>query len=137
MHRPVDSFWVSTLSSAACSSTAKLRGWLAVAALLLLSGCATFAPSPPEDQTNICEIFREQPSWYDYAKESEEKKLQDLSEEIKKASTRDESILALVKAVIQMLDDPDKKVQDTAVRVIHDLKDVGRAEEPPPRGRRQ
>ena len=73
MHRPVDSFWVSTLSSAACSSTAKLRGWLAVAALLLLSGCATFAPSPPEDQTNICEIFREQPSWYDYAQASEEK----------------------------------------------------------------
>ncbi|WP_404343951.1 lysozyme-like domain containing protein [Vreelandella venusta] len=73
MHRPVDSFWVSTLSSAASSYTAQLRGWLAVAALLLLSGCATFAPSPPEDQTNICEIFREQPSWYDYAQESEEK----------------------------------------------------------------
>ncbi|MFI2819262.1 transglycosylase SLT domain-containing protein [Vreelandella piezotolerans] len=73
MHRPVDSFWVSALSTAASSSTASLRGWLAVTALLLLSGCATFAPSPPEDQTNICEIFREQPSWYDYAKESEEK----------------------------------------------------------------
>ena len=73
MHRPVDSFWVSALSSAASSYTAQLRGWLAVAALLLLSGCATFAPSPPEDQTNICEIFREQPSWYDYAQESEEK----------------------------------------------------------------
>ena len=73
MHRPVDSFWVSTLSSAASSSTAQLRGWLAVAALLLLSGCATFAPSPPEDQTNICEIFREQPSWYDYAQESEDR----------------------------------------------------------------
>ena len=73
MHRPVDSFWVSALSSAASSYTAQLRGWLAVAALLLLSGCATFAPSPPEDQTNICEIFREQPSWYDYAQASEEK----------------------------------------------------------------
>lgn len=73
MHRPVDSFWVSTLSSAASSSTAQLRGWLTVATLLLLSGCATFAPSPPEDQTNICEIFREQPSWYDYAQASEEK----------------------------------------------------------------
>jgi hypothetical protein len=70
MHRPVDSVWVSTFSAA---STASLRGWLAVATLLLLSGCATFAPSPPEDQTNICEIFREQPSWYDYAQESEEK----------------------------------------------------------------
>jgi len=73
MHRPVDSFWVSALSTAAASSTTSLRGWLTVTALLLLSGCATFAPSPPEDQTNICEIFREQPSWYDYAKESEEK----------------------------------------------------------------
>ena len=73
MHRPVDSFWVSALSSAVSSYTAQLRGWLAVTALLLLSGCATFAPSPPEDQTNICEIFREQPSWYDYAQESEEK----------------------------------------------------------------
>ena len=73
MHRPVDSFWVSALSSAASSYTAQLRGWLAVAALLLLSGCATFAPNPPQDQTNICEIFREQPSWYDYAQESEEK----------------------------------------------------------------
>ena len=73
MHRPVDSFWVSALSSAASSYTAQLRGWLAVTALLLLSGCATFAPSPPEDQTNICEIFREQPSWYDYAQASEEK----------------------------------------------------------------
>ncbi|MCG7578431.1 MULTISPECIES: lysozyme-like domain containing protein [unclassified Halomonas] len=71
MYRPVDSFWVSAFSAA--SSTASLSGWLAVAAMLLLSGCATFAPSPPEDQTNICEIFREQPSWYDYAKESEEK----------------------------------------------------------------
>ena len=73
MHRPVDSFWVSALSSAASSYTAQLRGWLAVAALLLLSGCATFAPNPPQDQTNICEIFREQPSWYDYAQASEEK----------------------------------------------------------------
>ena len=73
MHRPVDSFWVSALSSAVSSYTAQLRGWLAVTALLLLSGCATFAPSPPEDQTNICEIFREQPSWYDYAQASEEK----------------------------------------------------------------
>lgn len=40
--------------------------------LLLLSGCATLAPSPPEDQTNICEIFREQPRWYDYARDSRE-----------------------------------------------------------------
>ncbi|BBI53875.1 hypothetical protein HORIV_62960 [Vreelandella olivaria] len=32
-----------------------------------------FAPNPPQDQSNICEIFREQPSWYDYARESQEK----------------------------------------------------------------
>ncbi|MYL24706.1 lysozyme-like domain containing protein [Vreelandella massiliensis] len=41
--------------------------------MLLLSGCAVFAPSPPQDQSNICEIFREQPSWYDYARDSEDK----------------------------------------------------------------
>ncbi|MDR5898667.1 lysozyme-like domain containing protein [Halomonas vilamensis] len=41
--------------------------------MLLLSGCAAFAPSPPQDQSNICEIFREQPSWYDYASDAEEK----------------------------------------------------------------
>mgnify|MGYP000099420500 FL=1 len=40
---------------------------------LSLSGCAAFAPSPPQDQSNICEIFREQPSWYDYARDSEDK----------------------------------------------------------------
>ncbi|MGM0522279.1 MAG: lysozyme-like domain containing protein [Pseudomonadota bacterium] len=39
--------------------------------MLFLSGCAAFAPAPPQDQSNICEIFREQPSWYDYAHDSE------------------------------------------------------------------
>lgn len=29
------------------------------------------APSPPADQSNLCEIFREQPRWYDYARDSE------------------------------------------------------------------
>lgn len=38
----------------------------------MLSGCAVFAPSPPADQSNICEIFREQPKWYDFARESEQ-----------------------------------------------------------------
>ncbi len=39
---------------------------------LVLSGCATFAPSPPANQSNLCEIFREQPRWYDYARDSEQ-----------------------------------------------------------------
>ncbi|CAH1043117.1 hypothetical protein [Halomonas sp. TD01] len=52
---------------------ATLRLLIALCAVLVVSGCATFAPNPPEDQSNICEIFREQPSWYDYARESEEK----------------------------------------------------------------
>ncbi|MGP5711748.1 transglycosylase SLT domain-containing protein [Vreelandella alkaliphila] len=50
-----------------------LRLLMVLCAVLAVSGCAIFAPSPPEDQSNICEIFREQPSWYDYAQESEEK----------------------------------------------------------------
>lgn len=67
MRRPVDCFSVS-----ASSAFATLRRWATLGVVLLLSGCATFAPNPPEDQSNICEIFREQPSWYDYALESEE-----------------------------------------------------------------
>jgi hypothetical protein len=39
---------------------------------LLVSGCAMLAPSPPQDQSNICEIFREQPRWYDHARASEQ-----------------------------------------------------------------
>lgn len=39
---------------------------------LLLSGCAAFAPAPPERQENLCEIFRQQPAWYDYARDAEE-----------------------------------------------------------------
>ena len=68
MRHPVDNFIVA--SSAAF---ARLRLWASLSLVLLLSGCATFAPNPPQDQSNICEIFREQPSWYDYAQESEEK----------------------------------------------------------------
>ncbi|MGM0553780.1 MAG: lysozyme-like domain containing protein [Pseudomonadota bacterium] len=40
-------------------------------AVLALSGCAILAPSPPQDQSNICEIFADQPRWYDYARASE------------------------------------------------------------------
>ena len=64
MHHPVDSF------SPLLPAFAKLRLWIALGFILFLSGCATFAPNPPQDQSNICEIFREQPSWYDYAQES-------------------------------------------------------------------
>ena len=48
--------------------------WHMVLALLVMlsSGCAVMAPSPPRDQSNICEIFREQPRWYDYARESQQ-----------------------------------------------------------------
>ena len=54
-------------------SLTTLRLTIALCAVLFISGCATFAPNPPQNQSNICEIFREQPSWYDYAHESEDK----------------------------------------------------------------
>ncbi|MGM0450251.1 MAG: lysozyme-like domain containing protein [Pseudomonadota bacterium] len=38
----------------------------------LLAGCSLLTPDPPSDQSNICEIFREQPQWYDYARASEQ-----------------------------------------------------------------
>ncbi|MFY0989513.1 lysozyme-like domain containing protein [Halomonas sp. C05BenzN] len=46
---------------------------LVAGVLLLFTGCAMMAPSPPQQQTNICEIFREQPTWYDYARDSQER----------------------------------------------------------------
>jgi hypothetical protein len=47
-------------------------GAMAVACLATLAGgCAMLAPAPPEDQSNLCEIFREQPGWYDHARDSE------------------------------------------------------------------
>ena len=36
---------------------------------LLLSGCATMS-NPPNQPKNICEIFRENPEWYEMARES-------------------------------------------------------------------
>lgn len=51
-----------------------LPGMLLVALLFMLAtGCATMAPSPPGNQDNVCEIFREHPRWYDYALNSQEK----------------------------------------------------------------
>lgn len=42
--------------------------FVGVLVLLLLTGCAT---RPPQQQDNICSIFREHPQWYDYARASE------------------------------------------------------------------
>lgn len=42
---------------------------LTFSTLLLLQGCAT---SPPKNQSNLCAIFAEKPSWYDDAREMEE-----------------------------------------------------------------
>ena len=64
---------VDRFTVASSNAFARLRLWASLCFVLFLSGCATFAPNPPQDQTNVCEIFREQPSWYDYAQESEEK----------------------------------------------------------------
>lgn len=56
-----------------CQRGGRARRWLLVIALgLLNAGCAMMAPSPPQDQSNICEIFREQPHWYDYARDSQQ-----------------------------------------------------------------
>lgn len=68
MYCPVDSF-----ATRYSSAPETWRLWVILSFVLLLSGCATFSPNPPADQSNICEIFREQPSWYDYARESEDK----------------------------------------------------------------
>ncbi len=38
-------------------------------AVLVLAGCST---TPPKQQNNICDIFREKPSWYDDAVDMEE-----------------------------------------------------------------
>ena len=40
-----------------------------LAALLLATGCGTVPP--PKRQNNICEIFKQYPDWYDYARKSE------------------------------------------------------------------
>ncbi|HRQ55923.1 MAG TPA: hypothetical protein PLN31_00760 [Azoarcus taiwanensis] len=49
------------------------RSLTLIAACLTLGGCAMMAPSPPNNQSNICEVFRENPKWYDYARDSERK----------------------------------------------------------------
>lgn len=68
MYCPVDRF-----DTRSPSMPTTWRLWVILGLVLFLSGCATLAPNPPQDQSNICEIFREQPSWYDYARDSQEK----------------------------------------------------------------
>ncbi|MCZ4295757.1 hypothetical protein [Vibrio sinaloensis] len=41
-----------------------IRKYSLLLSVSLLGGCAT---SPPKEQSNLCEIFREKPSWYDDA----------------------------------------------------------------------
>lgn len=63
------------IPSAATSATPVLRrnpirlgARLAVAALIVsLSACAS---APPKHQHNLCSVFEQHPSWYDYARES-------------------------------------------------------------------
>jgi hypothetical protein len=42
----------------------EIRGWIFLSAVIL-AGCATI---PPDNVENICDIFRERPSWYETAK---------------------------------------------------------------------
>ncbi|MBB3190298.1 lysozyme-like domain containing protein [Halomonas cerina] len=53
--------------------TGWLRGLSLVGMVLGLTGCAVFAPAPPQNQANLCEIFREQPDWYDAARDAQQK----------------------------------------------------------------
>ncbi len=41
-----------------------ITGWLVLASSLLLAGCAT---PPPSNQSNLCDIFRQYPDWYEDA----------------------------------------------------------------------
>jgi len=45
-----------------------IRSALTILMLTLLAGCVT---TPPERQDNLCEIFEQQPAWYDHAYNSE------------------------------------------------------------------
>jgi len=52
---------------------AGVRALLVLALIALTAGCAVRGPAPPPNQDNLCEIFRENPRWYDYARDSEQK----------------------------------------------------------------
>lgn len=51
--------------------SASLKALLLVSALVVLSGCAH--QSPPRNQTNLCEVFREYPDWYFDARDANER----------------------------------------------------------------
>ena len=61
------SFRLSDLRTAVCDSP-KLVAAVLLAALIPLAGCGT--ASPPTRQADICEVFRQYPDWYDYARKS-------------------------------------------------------------------
>lgn len=44
------------------------RTIILLAAAMVMAGCAT---TPPENQNNLCEIFEQEPGWYDHAHNSE------------------------------------------------------------------
>ena len=46
-----------------------MRALAVILAAITLGGCAT---SPPNNQSNLCEIFREKPDWYSDAKEMQD-----------------------------------------------------------------
>jgi len=50
---------------------AVVRALLLLGSIGLTAGCAARGPAPPPNQDNLCEIFREHPRWYDYARDSE------------------------------------------------------------------
>lgn len=56
-----------------CRPASLLKTVSVPALAALLTGCAMLAPAPPPNQQNICEIFREQPDWYDYARDAQAK----------------------------------------------------------------
>ena len=51
--------------------TVAIRILLLASVLFATAGCAVLGPAPPSNQDNLCEIFRKEPRWYDYALESE------------------------------------------------------------------
>ncbi len=59
--------------TATCSGKTTRSVAIVMLCLLITASCAILETAPPQDQSNICEIFREQPKWYDYARNSQQK----------------------------------------------------------------
>ncbi len=53
------------------SRTVVIRAMLIAGLIVATAGCAVRGPAPPPNQDNLCQIFREEPRWYDYALDSE------------------------------------------------------------------